>query len=305
MAALPAMNSRRRMRPLKDNAMGGRASHFAADLCAAIAACKLIRLSSDKSIHQCFHGDDVLLRAINGPHGDPDFHGRSGLVNGLRRADFRQRSDARLDEAPEAGMMPSAQMRRDDQFDRLSNRLLLGIAKQLLGVPAPRQDAAGRVDGERRPTSSAPDGKKPQHPSPDSGAGSRIIHSVFHDARCLTIEQEVTDDPASPMALRTGTRVLKNLLTDIPGVKVGHADDARLASGVTAILFDKPAVAAIDVRGGGPGTREEALLEPGKHGRDGRRHRACPAARRSGSIPPAACRPGLPNRAAAFASATP
>ena len=148
MAALPAMNSRRRMRPLKDNAMGGRASHFAADLCAAIAACKLIRLSSDKSIHQCFHGDDVLLRAINGPHGDPDFHGRSGLVNGLRRADFRQRSDARLDEAPEAGMMPSAQMRRDDQFDRLSNRLLLGLAKQLLGVPAPRQDAAGRVDGE-------------------------------------------------------------------------------------------------------------------------------------------------------------
>src|SRR4029078_9013000 len=34
------------------------------------------------------------------------------------------------------------------------------------------------------------------------------------------------------------------------------------ASGVTAILFDKPAVAAIDVRGGGPGTREEAALRP-------------------------------------------
>jgi L-aminopeptidase/D-esterase-like protein len=55
---------------------------------------------------------------------------------------------------------------------------------------------------------------------------------------------------------------LKNLLTDIAGVRVGHADDARLASGVTAILFDKPAVAAIDVRGGGPGTREEAALRP-------------------------------------------
>jgi L-aminopeptidase/D-esterase-like protein len=53
---------------------------------------------------------------------------------------------------------------------------------------------------------------------------------------------------------------LKNLLTDIPGVRVGHADDAKLASGVTAILFDHPAVAAIDVRGGGPGTREEAAL---------------------------------------------
>jgi L-aminopeptidase/D-esterase-like protein len=53
---------------------------------------------------------------------------------------------------------------------------------------------------------------------------------------------------------------LKNLLTDIAGVRVGHADDSDLASGVTAIIFDQPAVAAIDIRGGGPGTREGALL---------------------------------------------
>ena len=56
-------------------------------------------------------------------------------------------------------------------------------------------------------------------------------------------------------------RSLKNLITDIAGLRVGHADDARLASGVTAIVFDKPAVAAIDVRGGGPGTREDAALD--------------------------------------------
>ena len=55
---------------------------------------------------------------------------------------------------------------------------------------------------------------------------------------------------------------MKNLLTDIAGVRVGHADDAALASGVTAILFDAPAVASIDVRGGGPGTREDAALKP-------------------------------------------
>jgi L-aminopeptidase/D-esterase-like protein len=55
---------------------------------------------------------------------------------------------------------------------------------------------------------------------------------------------------------------LKNLLTDIAGVRVGHADDKALASGVTAVIFDRPAVASIDVRGGGPGTREEALLDP-------------------------------------------
>jgi D-aminopeptidase len=55
---------------------------------------------------------------------------------------------------------------------------------------------------------------------------------------------------------------MKNLLTDIPGVRVGHAGDAALASGVTAVLFDSPAVAAMDVRGGGPGTRDSALLDP-------------------------------------------
>lgn len=55
---------------------------------------------------------------------------------------------------------------------------------------------------------------------------------------------------------------MKNLLTDIPGVRVGHAGDATLASGVTAVIFDSPAVAAMDVRGGGPGTRDSALLDP-------------------------------------------
>jgi D-aminopeptidase len=56
----------------------------------------------------------------------------------------------------------------------------------------------------------------------------------------------------------------RNLLTDIPGIRVGHADDARLASGVTAIVFDEPFVTAVDVRGGGPGTRETDLLDPAR-----------------------------------------
>ena len=54
----------------------------------------------------------------------------------------------------------------------------------------------------------------------------------------------------------------RNLITDVAGVLVGHADDARLASGVTAIIFEEPAVAAVDVRGGAPATRETDLLEP-------------------------------------------
>jgi D-aminopeptidase len=48
----------------------------------------------------------------------------------------------------------------------------------------------------------------------------------------------------------------------VPGIKIGHAEDLRLGSGATAIVFDQPAVASIDVRGGGPGTRESALLDP-------------------------------------------
>ena len=55
---------------------------------------------------------------------------------------------------------------------------------------------------------------------------------------------------------------MRNLITDVAGLKVGHAEDLRLCSGVTAVIFDEPAVASIDVRGGGPGTRETALLDP-------------------------------------------
>ena len=54
----------------------------------------------------------------------------------------------------------------------------------------------------------------------------------------------------------------RNLITDVPGVRVGNAQDAQLASGVTVVLFDQPAIASIDVRGGGPGTRETDLLDP-------------------------------------------
>jgi D-aminopeptidase len=55
---------------------------------------------------------------------------------------------------------------------------------------------------------------------------------------------------------------MRNLLTDVPGLKVGNAHDGSLASGTTAIVFDAPAVASVDVRGGGPGSRETELLRP-------------------------------------------
>lgn len=56
--------------------------------------------------------------------------------------------------------------------------------------------------------------------------------------------------------------VMRNLITDVSGIKVGHAGDDKLGSGTTVVLFEAPAVASVDVRGGGPGTRETALLDP-------------------------------------------
>jgi D-aminopeptidase len=60
-------------------------------------------------------------------------------------------------------------------------------------------------------------------------------------------------------ASRTGPR---NLITDVAGLQVGHADDADVKTGVTVIVPDEAAVAACDVRGGGPATRETDALSP-------------------------------------------
>jgi len=55
---------------------------------------------------------------------------------------------------------------------------------------------------------------------------------------------------------------LKNLITDIAGLKVGHATDENVRSGVTALLCGSGWPAAVDVRGGGPGGRETDALSP-------------------------------------------
>ena len=59
-------------------------------------------------------------------------------------------------------------------------------------------------------------------------------------------------------------------LCDVPGVLVGHAADPVGLTGCTAILFQIPAVAGVDVRGSSPGTRETDLLSP--TGRVGETH---------------------------------
>jgi L-aminopeptidase/D-esterase-like protein len=62
-----------------------------------------------------------------------------------------------------------------------------------------------------------------------------------------------------PSHARPGVR---NLITDILGLKVGQAHDVAARSGVTVILPDARAVCACDVRGGAPGTRETDVLAP-------------------------------------------
>ncbi|WP_440983612.1 P1 family peptidase [Shinella sumterensis] len=54
----------------------------------------------------------------------------------------------------------------------------------------------------------------------------------------------------------------KNRITDVAGLMVGNATDHALRSGVTVVLCEEPAIAAVQVLGGAPGTRETDLLEP-------------------------------------------
>ena len=62
------------------------------------------------------------------------------------------------------------------------------------------------------------------------------------------------------MAAQAGPR---NLITDVPGIRVGQAEDRGGISGTTVVLVEAPAVASVDVRGGAPGGRETELLAPG------------------------------------------
>lgn len=51
-------------------------------------------------------------------------------------------------------------------------------------------------------------------------------------------------------------------ITDVSGINVGNAHDAAVNTGVTAILPDAPVTMGVDVRGGGPGTRDTDALDP-------------------------------------------
>ncbi|MEO3432093.1 P1 family peptidase [Inquilinus sp. CAU 1745] len=54
----------------------------------------------------------------------------------------------------------------------------------------------------------------------------------------------------------------RNLITDVPGIAVGNAEDAAARTGVTVVIPEERAVAAVDVRGGAPGSRDTHTLDP-------------------------------------------
>ena len=51
-------------------------------------------------------------------------------------------------------------------------------------------------------------------------------------------------------------------ITDVPGVKVGSAEDSEAKTGCTVAIFENGAVAGVDVRGSAPGTREIESIKP-------------------------------------------
>ncbi|MBA7475468.1 putative aminopeptidase [subsurface metagenome] len=57
-------------------------------------------------------------------------------------------------------------------------------------------------------------------------------------------------------------RVLKDAITDVPGIKAGHSQDLKAGTGCTVVICEKGATTGVDVRGGAPGTRETDLLNP-------------------------------------------
>lgn len=56
----------------------------------------------------------------------------------------------------------------------------------------------------------------------------------------------------------------RNAITDVAGLRVGHAQDTRVKTGVSVLVGDAPFVAGVHVMGGAPGTRETDLLAPDK-----------------------------------------
>jgi L-aminopeptidase/D-esterase-like protein len=58
------------------------------------------------------------------------------------------------------------------------------------------------------------------------------------------------------------TKQLNNAITDVPGIRVGHAQNEEALTGCTVVLCEQGAIGGVDQRGGAPGTRETDAMHP-------------------------------------------
>ena len=93
-----------------------------------------------------------------------------------------------------------------------------------------------------------------------------VMHVLWErgPATVAEVREHLPDDLAYTLGAVAGALKAKRLLllTDVPGVLVGHAHDPEALTGCTVVLTPEGAVGGVDVRGGGPSTRETDLLGP-------------------------------------------
>ena len=82
-----------------------------------------------------------------------------------------------------------------------------------------------------------------------------LVGTAVLAAACATLALLSIPAPSQAQELAWG-------LTAIPGLKVGHFTLSERPTGCTVVLAEGGAVGGVDVRGGAPGTREIALLDP-------------------------------------------
>src|ERR687898_622129 len=80
---------------------------------------------------------------------------------------------------------------------------------------------------------------------------------------CSSILASAACAPLTAVAARAAAQaVTAGSLTDVPGIRVGHAVDPRRPTGCTAILFDEPVTAGVDYDGSAPGEMMGVVLQP-------------------------------------------
>jgi len=127
-------------------------------------------------------------------------------------------------------------------------------------VPLP--DGRGRVrPGARREDRRRVSVEPTERLSGDRGYTGVV--SAFRKAGFVEVLREGRGRSCDALSRRSRETLPLDAITAIPGLRVGHWTNRRAATGCTVVLCEGGAVAAVDVRGGAPGTRETDVLRPG------------------------------------------